>query len=123
MKKRETLNNHRRRHLVDFIENATVNADQKCRLAVKLMRLVERQLSNAEFAVLGEIALSSGDVAMAQVSARGIVANEPKTMTGVVSVSFRPRATELQDLSLCLTDLPISDSSSNAGALFPSVSF
>ncbi|EJK58190.1 hypothetical protein THAOC_21706 [Thalassiosira oceanica] len=112
-----------RRHIVEFVENVNVKADQKCRLAVKLIRLVERQLSNPELAVLGEIALSSGDVAMAHVSARGNVANESKTMTGVVSASFRPGATELQDLSICLTDLPISDSSSNAGALFPSVSF
>jgi len=123
LKRRETLNNHRRRHIVEFVENVNVKADQKCRLAVKLIRLVERQLSNPELAVLGEIALSSGDVAMAHVSARGNVANESKTMTGVVSASFRPGATELQDLSICLTDLPISDSSSNAGALFPSVSF
>lgn len=121
LKRRETLNNHRRRHIVEFVENVNVKADQKCRLAVKLIRLVERQLSNPELAVLGEIALSSGDVAMAHVSARGNVANESKTMTGVVSASFRPGATELQDLSICLTDLPISDSSLNAGALFPSV--
>ena len=122
MKKRETLNSHRRRHLADFVENATAKANQQCRLAAKLNRLVERQLSNPEFAVLGEIALSSGDVAMAHVSARGTVSNEPKTMTGVVSVSFRPGATELQDLSVCLTDLQTSDSPSNAGELFP-VSF